>query len=87
MPLESLLIWRGLRHCRQVFVEQSSYRGFRTKVQAYRRLRTKLQFHRHFKRLMSVWRVLHVVLALLLVGLIGLHVWVSVRVGFRWLWS
>ena len=44
-------------------------------------------FNRHFKRLMSVWRVLHVVLAILLVGLIGLHVWVSVRVGFRWLWS
>jgi dihydropyrimidine dehydrogenase (NAD+) subunit PreT len=87
MPFESLLIWRGLRHCRQVFVEPSAYRSFSAEVQTYRRLRTKLQFHRHFKRLMSVWRVLHVVLAILLVGLIGLHVRVSLSVGFRWLWS
>jgi hypothetical protein len=36
---------------------------------------------------MSLWRVLHVVLAIMLVGLIGLHVWVSVRVGYRWIWS
>jgi hypothetical protein len=27
------------------------------------------------------------VLALVLLALIGMHVWVSVRVGFRWLWS
>jgi thioredoxin reductase/ferredoxin len=87
MPFESLQIWRGLRQSRQMFVEPSAYRGFGAAVQAYRRLRTKLQFHRHFKRLMSVWRVLHVVLAILLVCLIGLHVWISVRVGFRWLWS
>jgi len=51
------------------------------------RLRTKIALHRHFKRLMSVWRSLHVVLAITLLGLIGTHVWVSVRVGFRWLWK
>jgi thioredoxin reductase/ferredoxin len=87
MPLESILVWRGLRHCRRLFLDRTAYLGFRAEVQEYRRLRTKFQFHRHFKRLMSVWRVLHVVLAILLVFVIGLHVWVSVRVGFRWLWS
>lgn len=87
MPFESVLVWRGLRHSRRLFLDRNAHRGFCSEVQVYRRLRTKFQFHRHFKRLMSAWRVLHVVLAILLVGLIGLHVWVSVRVGFRWLWS
>jgi hypothetical protein len=36
---------------------------------------------------MSVWRSLHVVLAVVLLALITMHVWVSLRVGFRWLWS
>jgi len=36
---------------------------------------------------MSAWRALHVVLAIVLLALIAMHVWVSVRVGFRWLWS
>jgi thioredoxin reductase len=87
MPFDFLRVWQGLRHSRKVFVERASYRSFRADVQAHRRLCTKFQFHRHFKRLMSVWRVLHVVLAILLVGLIGLHVWVSVRVGFRWIFT
>jgi len=35
---------------------------------------------------MSAWRSLHVVLAIVLLALIGMHVWVSLRVGFRWIW-
>jgi thioredoxin reductase/ferredoxin len=87
MPFEALLVRRGLRHGRRLFLEKSAYHSFRSEVLAYRHLRTKIQFHRSFKRLMSAWRALHVVLAVALLGLIGLHVWVSVRVGFRWLWS
>ncbi|MES1209173.1 MAG: hypothetical protein ABUS79_24815, partial [Pseudomonadota bacterium] len=87
MPFEALAVWRGLRRSRSLFLEKTAYTGFRGDLQAFRRLRTKFQFHRHFKRLMSVWRALHVVLAIVLLGLIGMHVWVSVRVGFRWLWS
>jgi thioredoxin reductase/ferredoxin len=87
MPLESFAVWRGLRRSRRLFLEKVAYRGFCAEVREYRRLRTKFQFHRHFKRLMSAWRALHVVLAIVLLGLIGMHVWVSLRVGFRWLWS
>jgi hypothetical protein len=36
---------------------------------------------------MSAWRSLHVVLAVVLLVLIATHVWVSLRVGFRWIWS
>jgi hypothetical protein len=87
MPFDSLRLQRALHHSRQIFVDRGTYGEFRTDLQSYRHLRTKFQFHRHFKRLMSLWRVLHVVLAIMLVGLIGLHVWVSVHVGYRWIWS
>ena len=87
MPAEALFVRRGLRSCRRLFLDRVAYRGFCAQVQELRRLRAKLQFHRHFKRLMSAWRSLHVVLAIVLLALIGTHVWVSIRVGFRWLWS
>jgi dihydropyrimidine dehydrogenase (NAD+) subunit PreT len=87
LPFEALRVWRGLRNTRRLFTDKILYHAFCADFHVFRRLRIKYQFHRHFKRLMSVWRVLHVLLAILLVGLIGLHVWVSWRVGFRWLWS
>jgi hypothetical protein len=87
MPTEALRVGRGLSHARALFLEKAAYRQFRADVQEFRRLRVKMHFHRPFKRLMSAWRSLHVVLAIVLLALIGMHVWVSLRVGFRWLWS
>jgi putative YpdA family bacillithiol system oxidoreductase len=87
MPREALLVRRGLRHARRLFLERAAHRQFARQVAELRVLRTKMQFHRHFKRLMSAWRSLHVVLAIVLLALIGTHVWVSLRVGFRWLWK
>ena len=87
MPAEALRVARGLSRCRRLFLDGRAYRGFRAQVQELRRLRARLHFHRRFKRLMSMWRSLHVVLAIVLLALIGMHVWVSIRVGFRWLWS
>jgi hypothetical protein len=87
MPGEALRVRRGLRHARRLFLERPVYRAFRADVQELRRLRARMHLHRRFKRLMSIWRSLHVVLAIVLLALIGMHVWVSLRVGFRWLWS
>ena len=87
MPGEALTVFRGLRHARRLFLDRHAHRRFCDDVQQLRRLRAKVQFHRPFKRLMSGWRSLHVVLAIVLLALIGMHVWVSIRVGFRWLLS
>ena len=87
MPAEALRVWRGLRRARPIFLERAAYRAFRAQMQELRRIRTKIRFHRPFKRFMSAWRSLHVVLAIVLLALIATHVWVSVRVGFRWLWK
>jgi hypothetical protein len=87
LPFEALRVRKGLRHARRLFLERAAYRAFRDDLQDLRRLRARRQLHRRLKRLMSVWRSLHVVLAVVLLALIGTHVWVSLRVGFRWLWS
>ena len=68
----------GLRHCRRLFLEGAAYRSFCGQVLELRRLRAKLAFHHHFKRLMSAWRALHVVLAIVLLVLIG-----TARLGQR----
>jgi thioredoxin reductase/ferredoxin len=87
MPGESLRLARGLREARGLFLEPAAHEGFSASVHELGRHRAKMQFHRRFKRLMSAWRALHVVLAVVLLALIGMHVWVSIRVGFTWLWK
>ena len=86
-PAEGFAIRRGLRSARRLFLERAAYRTFREQVQEARRLRVKVAFHKPLKKVMQVWRSLHVVLAIVLLGLIGTHVWVSLRVGFRWIWK
>jgi thioredoxin reductase/ferredoxin len=86
LPAEALRVRAGLTEARSLFLEGLAHRSFCWQVQEFRRLRAKSAFHRELKRLMRAWRALHVVLAVLLLLLIGLHVWVSVRVGFRWIW-
>jgi thioredoxin reductase/ferredoxin len=87
MPGEALRFRLGLHQARALFLERRAHRSFCRQLRQLRRLRWQSQLHRPLKRLMTVWRILHVVLAVLLLGLIGLHVWVSIRVGFRWIWS
>jgi putative YpdA family bacillithiol system oxidoreductase len=81
----------GLRWClarrRSAFLDGADYREFRGQALRLRRLEVKLRFEAAWKRLMRIWRVLHVTLAIMLVGLIGIHIWVSVRVGLKWFWS
>jgi hypothetical protein len=85
-PFQKLRLRRGLRRARALFLERADHRSFAGQVTALWRLRARIQMHRRLKHLMTAWRGLHVVLACVLLVLIGLHVWVSVRVGFRWIW-
>jgi thioredoxin reductase/ferredoxin len=87
MPFLWLRTRAGLHQARPLFLESITHRVFCRQVMELRRLRVKTQYHRAFKRLMTAWRALHVILAIVLLVLIGLHVWVSVRVGFRWIWT
>jgi hypothetical protein len=86
-PAEGFVIRRGLHSARKLFLERAAYKAFREQIQEARRLGIKVAFHKQLKKLMQIWRSLHVVLAVVLLGLIGTHVWVSLRVGFRWIWK
>jgi thioredoxin reductase/Pyruvate/2-oxoacid:ferredoxin oxidoreductase delta subunit len=86
-PGEALLIRRGISMTRRLFLNDGAYRHFRGQVLRLRRLDLNAQFHHRFKRLMTSWRVFHVSLSILLTALIALHVWISVHVGFKWIWS
>ena len=87
MPGQALrLRWRLWRR-RSAFLDGAGYWQFREQALQLRRLELKLRFEAAWKRLMRMWRVLHVTLAIMLVGLIGIHIWISVRVGLKWYWS
>ena len=87
MPGQALRLRWSLWRRRAAFLDRSGYRQFRAQALLLRRLELKLRFEAAWKRLMRIWRVVHVTLAIMLVGLIGVHIWVSVRVGLKWFWS
>ena len=87
MPADGWLLRWSLSRMRSAFLDGGSYRQFRRQTLHLRRLESKIRFHRGWKRLMRAWRALHVTLAIMLLGLIGAHVWISVRVGLKWPWS
>jgi len=87
MPGQTLRLRWSLWRRRSAFLDRNGYRQFRAQALLLRRLELKLRFEAAWKRLMRIWRVVHVTLAIMLVGLIGVHIWVSVRVGLKWFWS
>jgi dihydropyrimidine dehydrogenase (NAD+) subunit PreT len=87
MPVQALRLRWCLARRRSAFLDGGDYREFRDQALRLRRLEVQLRFEAAWKRLMRIWRVLHVTLAIMLVGLIGIHIWVSVRVGLKWFWS
>lgn len=74
-----------LRQVWHLFPTPAHGREFRKDFSALRRLQSQVAFFRSLKRVMSVWRVFHVVLAILLVILIAGHIGVSLMLGYRWI--
>ncbi|MBI2376833.1 MAG: NAD(P)-binding domain-containing protein [Deltaproteobacteria bacterium] len=50
-----------------------------------RSLRVSIAFHRTLRRVLGIWRALHVVLAVFLVLTISVHVALSIYLGYAWL--
>ena len=87
MPAAAWALRRTIRQLEPWFVDHRAFPVFRAQLLDLRRRDVKLHFHRGFKRLMHGWRIFHVTLSVVLVGLIGAHIWISLRIGFKWLWS
>lgn len=83
-PRQAIVLRRALVCARGLLVRPRAYAAFRAQILQLGWLRLRMQLHRPLTRLLVGWRVLHVSAALILLGLIGLHVWASLRVGFKW---
>lgn len=70
---------------RRDFANRGDYERFRAAFLEQMKVRTQLVFYRSLRRLMSVWRFVHILLAALLVVFIGAHIVVSLTLGFGWI--
>jgi thioredoxin reductase/ferredoxin len=86
LPLASWTFARAAARVGSAFLDGRSRHGLRVEALRLWRLEAKLRLHQRWKGLLQAWRVVHVTLSLLLVTLIGLHVWISIRTGFRGPW-
>ncbi len=84
-PAHALSRWLMLRKARSLFADAEGFVTFRESFLEYEQLVTQSQFYRSLRRLLSGWRAFHVVLSVLLVGIISVHVWLSIYLGYRWI--
>jgi len=85
LPFQRFADERELYRVRSLFKTHGHFLDF---VGAYHRMRTlqvQVGFFKSLRRLMAVWRLFHVVLAVLLVVLITAHISVSVFLGYTWI--
>jgi hypothetical protein len=75
----------ALLGARSAFADRVTWREVRETLFDLERLRMQVGFYRGLKRFLSVWRVLHVVLAILLVMVMTAHIAISIYLGYRWL--
>ena len=84
-PLNAISAHLAARRVRDLFPSESAYYMFRRAYLALRRLQTQVSFYNKLKRFLSIWRALHVVLAISLVVIIAFHVGVSLYLGYKWI--
>lgn len=84
-PQQWVADYRRLREVWHLFPTPAHGREFRKDFTTLRRLQSQVAFFKSLKRVMSVWRIFHVVLAILLVILIAGHITLSVALGYRWI--
>lgn len=78
---DRLVLWSA----RSAFTDGDAWRRVRETLAELERLRMQVGFYRGLKRFLSVWRVLHVTLAILLVMVMTAHIGISLYLGYRWI--
>lgn len=87
VPMLRLRDELDLRRVRRVFTSEANFREFRANFAKLRVMQVQVTFFRALKRLMSVWRIFHVVLAVCLVVMIAAHIGFSLFLGYKWIFS
>ncbi len=76
-----------MRAVKPLFPNEERYKDFKETFNKAQQLRRQVSFYGQIKRTMSVWRQLHVVLAVVLVVMIAAHIGVSLYLGYAWIFS
>ncbi len=84
-PLQRLRDDRDLLRVRSLFKTHGHWLDFVSAYHRMRALQVQVGFFKSLRGLMSVWRLFHVVLAVLLVVLITGHIAVSIFLGYTWI--
>ena len=84
MPFAALRNRWQLSRVARLFPSAQHHRDFVETFRKLNRMRTQVGFYRGLKRLLSVWRVFHVALAVALVFVICAHIGVSLYLGYGW---
>jgi len=87
MPFEARSTRAQLHRIGAHFPSHDHFREFKAAFWKLDRLRTQVGFYRSLKRLLSVWRLLHAVLAIVLVVMIAAHIGLSIFLGYKWIFS
>ncbi|MEW5740024.1 MAG: NAD(P)-binding domain-containing protein [Myxococcota bacterium] len=87
LPLQRLKDRRDVRKLRRLFPDEAQYEDFKQAFFRMRTLQTQVSFFKSLKKVMGVWRVLHVALALMMVVLIAAHIGVSLFLGYTWIFK
>ena len=66
------------------FDDRAQYQRFRKAYFAQLKTRLQIIFYASLRRTMTIWRLFHVSLACMLVVLVGIHIGVSLYLGFGW---
>jgi dihydropyrimidine dehydrogenase (NAD+) subunit PreT len=85
MPFAAVRRRLRLSRVHSLFADRNDWREFKRNFIELVKLRTQIQFYRALRRLLSGWRVFHVVLAIFLVVMIAAHIAVSFYLGYRWI--
>ncbi len=86
-PLEARRTRRQVARMRRLFPDGGHYEEFAQTLQRLVRVRAQVTFYVRLRRLMALWRVVHVAVAIALVVMIAAHVAVSLYLGYRWILS
>ncbi len=85
-PLRRISRWWMLHRARRLFSDADGFAELERAFLEYETLAVQTQFYGSLRRLLSAWRAFHVVLSVLLVGIIAVHVWLSIYLGYRWIY-
>jgi hypothetical protein len=84
-PVNAIRVRLSLFACRSLFPAPQDYHEFRAAITRLLRLRRQASVFQTARVVMSYWRPIHVVLAVLLLLVIALHMAVSWYFGYRWI--